>query len=71
VKRYVDRLVAHWDRRGLKELPTFDELNAALDVISEVFVEWAQWLTASHRAVMVPVFQYDWEAPLRVPWLRD
>jgi hypothetical protein len=71
VKGYVDRLVAHWDRRGLSsELhPTFAEMNTAIDAIGEVFMEWSQWLTAVTRAEMVPVFQYDWKAPLRVAWL--
>jgi hypothetical protein len=70
VKRFVDRLVAHWDRRGLSELPTFADLNAAIDVIGEVYRDWSQWLTAQFRAELVPAFQYDWEAPLRVAWLR-
>jgi hypothetical protein len=69
VKDLVDRLVAHWDRRGLSELPTFADLNAAIDVIGEVYRDWSQWLTAEYRAELVPVFQYDWEAPLRVAWL--
>lgn len=69
VKRYVDRIVAHWDQRGLAEFaPTFGELNAAIDVIGDVFADWHQWLTARSRAEMVPVFQYDWEAPFRKAW---
>lgn len=71
VKAYVDRLVAHHDRRELTELPSFAELNDAIDVVLEVFKEWNQWLTAAVWVEMVGAFQYDWKAPFRVAWLTD
>jgi hypothetical protein len=69
VKRYVNRIVAHQDRRDTA-VPTADELDSALDVMEAEFTEWGGWLTGAHRIVMVPVPQYDWLAPFRVPWLR-
>lgn len=69
VKQYVDRIVAHHDRRDTS-VPTLQELDGALDAIEEEFTTWSGWLTGQQRLVMVPVPQYDWLAPFRVPWLR-
>jgi hypothetical protein len=56
VKRYVDRIVAHQDRRDTA-VPTAGDLNAALDAIADEFTAWNGWLTGAHRLVMVPVPQ--------------
>lgn len=69
LKEYVDRVVAHSDRRRPRTIPTFGELDHAIDVVGFVFTEWSQWLTANVRWEMEPVFQYDWKAPFRVAWL--
>ena len=71
VKQYVDRVVAHSDRRKPRTIPTFGDLDHAIDAVGEVFAEWSQWLTASVRWEMEPVFQYDWKAPFRRAWLPE
>lgn len=70
VKRYVDRIVAHQDRRETS-LPTYEDLDTALDTIEHEFRTWNGWLTGTDRIFMVPVPQYDWLAPFRVAWLRS
>jgi hypothetical protein len=37
VKRYVDRYIAHSDREGLETLPTFGDIDEAIDAIGGLF----------------------------------
>jgi AbiU2 len=71
VERYVDRYIAHTDREGLKTLPTFGEIDKAIDVIGEVFKKYALLLTASGWASLEPVAQHDWQAIFRQAWIRE
>lgn len=71
VRRYVDKNLAHRDRRLAKELPTFADLNAAIDTIGDVSTRYAALLTATHWATLVPIAQYNWLAPFLEPWIKD
>lgn len=69
VKNYVDRHLAHSDRGGSKDIPTFDEVHAAVDQIGELFKKYALLLTAGGYVQLVPVIQDDWQAIFLKPWL--
>jgi AbiU2 len=71
VERYVDRYIAHTDREGLKTLPTFGEIDKAIDVIGEIFKKYSLLLTASGWASLEPVAQHDWQAIFRQAWIRE
>jgi hypothetical protein len=71
VKRYVDQHVAHNDASPRGDLPTFDDLNASIDVIGELFGKYGNLLTAASWVTVVPVMQHDWQAIFRQPWLRS
>lgn len=71
VKDYVDRHLAHHDRDPLSELPTFEDLNGAVDVIGELARKYAHLLRAEDWITLVPVPQYNWLAPFLEPWIKD
>ncbi len=71
IKDYVDRLVAHNDQRELENLPTFKELNAAIDALEELLNKYMVLLKATSVPTADPVHQADWKAAFRVPWLRE
>jgi hypothetical protein len=52
-------------------MTTFDDLDAAIDTLFALFRKYRLMLTGSDRAVMVPVPQNDWLAPLRIPWITE
>jgi hypothetical protein len=70
IARFVDRHVAHVDADPLDSLPTFAELNEAIDTIGELFKKYALLFTASGWVTLEPVPQNDWLAVFRVPWIR-
>lgn len=52
-------------------MPTYEELNAAIDQLGDLLKKYTSLLKAEALAVVAPVHQYDWKAPFRVAWLRD
>ena len=70
VKAYVDKRVAHLDANHLStSIPTFDQLDTAIDLLFDVFHNYNLLLTAIDIHSLVPVPQYDWLAPFRIPWI--
>jgi hypothetical protein len=69
MREYVNRHVAHMDRRGSKTLPTYNDIDEAIDLIGRLFVRYHALLTASSYTQLEPAFQDDWAAPLRTAWL--
>ena len=69
IKRYVDERVAHRNLQLVAEVPTWGEVNAAIDTMAEIVNKYSSLLKASSYAFFEPVFQYDWEAPFRQAWL--
>jgi AbiU2 len=70
IKRYVDRRVAHTDEAELTEVPTFAELNAALDELGELLKKYTLLLEAASLADVSPIHQADWQRAFTVPWKK-
>jgi hypothetical protein len=71
IKDHVDRLVAHNDQRELTRPTTWEELNAAIDLLEEMLNKYMVLLTATGVPSADPVHQRDWKAAFRVAWLRE
>jgi hypothetical protein len=71
VKAYVDQYVAHHDRERLeKNVPTYVDLNDAIEVIVEIF---RRYYSAFCGADLNPVIEYS-EEPLAIfhfPWIES
>jgi hypothetical protein len=71
VREYVNRHLAHHDRRPLSQLPTFADLNSAIDTIGDLARKYAALLTNTDWITLVPVIQYNWLAVFQEPWIKD
>ena len=67
VERYGTKRVAHFDEKGPKNIPTFQELDDVLDLIHALRVKYLFLLRA--LAYREPVWTYDWKAIFREPWI--
>ena len=65
ISDFADRFVAHLDTRKLVELPTYDDLDAAIDQVGEVLKEVTLLLTAASLVDAEPTIQEDWKRPFR------
>jgi hypothetical protein len=71
LKAFVEEHVAHSDARPRKGLPSFDDLDAAIDQIGHLLKKYVFLFTAAGLVQLVPVIQHDWEAVFRQPWIRS
>lgn len=69
VEGFTDRRIAHHDIREPKELPTFNEVDACLDVLDKLYVKYHLVFHASAMDSLMPTYQYDWQDIFEVPWL--
>jgi hypothetical protein len=69
MKKWADQHVAHAGRRPLKTLPTFEDLDLAVDTIGDLFRKYALLLTASSWVTLEPVPKHDWLAVFRQAWI--
>jgi hypothetical protein len=67
VAGFVDQYLAHADAKPRADLPTFSELDDAVDAIGQLFSKYVNLLTASSLTTLVPVIQHDWLAVFRRP----
>ncbi len=70
VEDFVDKRIAHHDKRKPKILPKFDEVDACLDVLDKLYVKYHLAFNASSMNSLMPTYQYDWKEIFKVPWVR-
>jgi hypothetical protein len=68
IKKHVDRTVAHRDKRGLATMPTFMDLNEAIDHLGELSRKCELLLHMADRLPM-PVVLGDVMDAFSVPWV--
>jgi hypothetical protein len=72
VKGFVDQHLAHTQAEPNVRIPTFAELDEAIDSVGEMFKKYAATLTGAAWLMLdEPTFQYDWKAVFRVPWIAS
>jgi hypothetical protein len=69
IEHYVDRRIAHYDKRGLaRPTPTFADLSSALKTIEKLVILYWQLLKGDAITIL-PTIQYDWKDIFRFPWM--
>lgn len=69
IEHYVDRRVAHYDRRGLVQpAPTFGDLTNALNKLEAIFEFYWRFLTGE-SSELLPHPQFDWQDVFSFPWV--
>src|ERR1043166_2973664 len=69
IEPYVDRRIAHYDKRGIGQpMPTFADLTAALETLEKIVIFYGQFLKRPAMPTMLPTLQFDWQEIFRFPW---
>jgi len=73
IEHYVDRRVAHYDKRGVtKPLPTFKDLEVALKALESLVIFYWTLLKGASIVELTPAIQYNWIDVFEFPWVtRD
>lgn len=70
IHHYADRVVAHYDSRGLtQETPKFDDVSDCLRLIEELVLRYVLLLKGAWQDSLLPTFQYDWKRVFRLTWI--
>ena len=69
IMSYVDKRIAHLDARTVDEVPTYNDLDRALDELERVLKKYALLLRGEGLVGADPVPQYNWKDALTVPWI--
>ncbi len=67
IKTYANKQVAHHDRIPPNEIPTYGEVDAAIDCLGELLQKYNLLLDQSQLFEVTPYIQGDWKAPFRRP----
>lgn len=69
VERFATKKVAHLDERPPAALPTFDELDACVDLLEKLVLKYEMILKTSAPQTLLPTWQYDWKEIFYEPWI--
>ena len=69
IEHFVDRRVAHYDKRGLAQpTPTFDDLTNSLRALEKLVLFYSLLLTGASMDTLRPTLQFDWQDVFNFPW---
>jgi len=70
-EKYADRRVAHFDKRVICNIPTYEELDSCIDYLEILMKKYYLLFRASHLNSILPLSQdkYDWKAIFKEKWI--
>lgn len=68
---WANHHVAHIALMPTSQVPTFNALDTTLDQVESIWKRWTAILKGFGLLSITPVPQYDWLAPLKVPWITS
>ena len=66
-EEYVDRRIAHFDKRKVNDIPTFADLDSSIDSLWSILSKY--YLLFRATALLRPVCPYGWQEIFREAWL--
>ena len=67
--KFTNRRIAHLDKRGLKPRPTYEELNACLERLEKMYLEYHLLFFGQVDDTLVQPLPERWKDIFRKPWL--
>jgi hypothetical protein len=67
IETFVDRTLAHLDRRGWDGRVTYEDLELMIKRFDELACKYLALITTEGYSTLKPSIQYDWKAIFRVP----
>ncbi|MBU4037878.1 MAG: hypothetical protein KKA35_15780, partial [Proteobacteria bacterium] len=68
-EKYADMRVAHFDKRALKNPPTFKDLDDCINHLEELLKKYLLIFRATCVSSVLPTWQYDWKEIFLAPWI--
>ena len=68
-EEFADKRIAHRDKRELRVVPTYDQLDNCIKLLDKMYVKYHLLFYAVGMTTLYPEPQYDWKVIFREPWL--
>jgi hypothetical protein len=68
---YADRKLAHHDKRLPKAIPTYGETAEYIGELGDLLKRYVLLFRADCLTTVMPVYQYDWKAIFKEPWIQS
>ena len=69
-EEFVDKRIAHWDKRKPKVIPSFRELDDCIKLLDQTYVKYHFLFHAEFIDTLMPTYQYEWKSIFCEPWLK-
>ena len=66
---FADKHVAHRDQSGLKDPPTFNDVDSCIDLLDKLYGKYHKFFHAEDIDTLLIEPPHDWEKIFYVPWL--
>jgi hypothetical protein len=66
---FADKHVAHRDQSGLKDPPTFNDVDSCIDLLDKLYVKYHFLFHAKLIDTLFTEPKHEWKNIFRVPWL--
>ena len=67
--KFTNKRIAHLDKRELKAIPTYEELNACLRLLERKYLKYKLLFFAEGDNTLLPPLAEQWKEIFRKPWL--
>jgi HEPN superfamily AbiU2-like protein len=71
IKEYVDRQIAHRDKKVVSAVPNHNDIDEALNYLGELLTRYWSIFRCEGLGTVTPVFQYDWTEIFTLPWIDN
>ena len=71
IESFADRLIAHDDARGVDTMPTYADLDAAIDLVYALTRKYYLMLHAGNIIDRTPTIGHNWQAVFDYPWRKS
>jgi hypothetical protein len=69
IAQYATRRIAHLDARTIDEVPTYNDLDGALEELERLLKRYTLLLRCEALTSAQPTPNYNWQGALTVPWI--
>jgi hypothetical protein len=69
-EEFADKRLAHRDKCDPKALPTYNEVDACIDLLDELYVKYHLLFHAKSMVTLLPTAQCNWTEIFRIPWIE-
>lgn len=71
IRRYVNKRVAHHDKKEFDDVPKYSDLDEAIDFIGTLYKRYFFIFRCASPGELLPDRGYDWKKVFRHPWLTN